>query len=389
VPPRVLVLLIGALCAAAAGWAAVGAGGSVAPDGDAPVVVGSERIAAAELERAAARSAGARPRRLPAARKAAADRAIERRWLAGEAAALGLRPERELTALRGQVADALVGPGPLPRAARLAAAFDSFHARWRERTRCLPAYQDPYEDRCGDGAGAAAGTCRWMGAATLCVLRGRRWLVVGHVRAAAARLPGRLASRIRAGASVVRLRSRADAIAVARAVYGAARDARAHAAAAARAAAQLAQAARARAADDARRAKEREQRMRDPRLSAAALASVREACRRQLRDSDPYMFGFGMQDVVGQAEGLIAAREALAGRLLSSTPDGIDRAKLRPLIAALAAGDRELGRLAAADAVGDGAAVARRVARLDERTEPERAISRRLGIGDCLARPGR
>ena len=63
------------------------------------------------------------------------------------------------------LAVALAGPGPLPRGAELAAVFERFHARWRARTRCLPAYRDPYEDRCGDVAAAASGRCRWIGAA--------------------------------------------------------------------------------------------------------------------------------------------------------------------------------------------------------------------------------
>jgi hypothetical protein len=108
-----------------------------------------------------------------------------------------------------------------------------------------------------------------------------------------------------------------------------------------------------------------------------------------LRESDPYMFGFGMQDVVGQVDGLIAARAAFARRVLASAPDSIDRGKLRPLIDAVGAGNRALVRLAAADAVGDSAAAAERVARFDEHTEPERLISKRLGLGDCLARPAR
>src|SRR5215207_6312570 len=345
VRPCALVLPIAAVCATLAGWVVVRSDAPAAPDAAAPVVVGSVRVAAADLEATAARAAGARPRRLAFARRATADRAIERLWLQGEAAARGLRPARGLRDLRGQVADALAGSGPLAGAARLGAAFDAFHERWRARTRCLAAYRDPYEDRCGDvadatdacrgidedrcgdAAGAAAGTCRWMGEATLCAVR-RRWLVVrplrappGATRAAAARLPGRLARRLRsARGNVVRLRSRAAGLATARALYAVARAARLRARAAA------AERTRADAA-----ARERKQRLRDPRLSAAALTTARDACRRQLRESDPYIFGFGMQDVVGQAEGLIAARAALADTM-ASTPDPIDRGKLRPLV---------------------------------------------------------
>ncbi len=397
--PRALVLLIASLCATFAGWAAVRQGGAVAPDAGAPVVVGSIRVAAAELEAAATRAAGSRPGRLASARRAAADRAIERLWLEGEAAERGLVPAAGLGDLRGQVADALAGQGPLPGAARLGAAFASFHERWRSRTRCLPGYRDPYEDRCGDGAGAAAGTCRWMGEATLCTVRGgarRRWLVVraapspGAARAAAARLRRPLASLLRRSRSrVIRLRSRASATATAHALYAVARAARMRAAASARAAAKRSAAARARAAAATRSAQRREERLRDPRLSAAALAAARAACARQLRDSDPYMFGFGMQDVVGQAEGLIAARAAFARRVLASAPDPIDRGKLRPLIDAVGAGNRALVRLAEADAAGDSAAAADRIARLDEHTEPERLVGERLGLGDCLARPAR
>ena len=372
--PRALALLLAAVFLAVAGWVAVRAGGSVTPDAEAPVVVGSERIPAAALEGAAARAAGRRPGRLAAARRAAADRAIERLWLRGEAAEIGLRPEADLAALRGQVADALAGTSPLRDAARFAARFDAFHARWRARTRCLPDYRDPYEDRCGDAAPAAAGTCHWMGEATLCTLGGdvrRRWLVVGDGGS-------RRATR--------RLRSRARALAVARTLYSAARTIRARAAARARDAAERAEAARAQARRRADLERDRQARMRDPRLSGQALAAARDACRSQARESDPFMFGFGMQDVVGQVEGLVGARAALADRL-AATGDPIDREKLRPLVAAVREGSRELLRVAAADAAGDHAAVAARVARLDAGTEPERAISRRLGLGECLVRP--
>ena len=115
-------------------------------------------------------------------------------------------------------------------------------------------------------------------------------------------------------------------------------------------------------------------------------SSTNGAAGSQARESDPFMFGFGMQDVVGQVEGLVGARAALADRL-AATGDPIDREKLRPLVAAVREGSRELLRVAAADAAGDHAAVAARVARLDAGTEPERAISRRLGLGECLVRP--
>ena len=96
-----------------------------------------------------------------------------------------------------------------------------------------------------------------------------------------------------------------------------------------------------------------------------------------------------MQDVVGGAEGLIVARTALARRLARAARDELDPRKLRPLVRAVAAGSRELARVAAAEAAGDRAAVAGLLARLDERTEPERALARRLNLGDCLVRPAR
>ena len=148
---RSLLLVVLLAAAVAAGWTAVRAGGAVAPGDDAPVVVAGAPIAAAEL-------AGDR------------DRAIERRWLEGEAAERGLAPAGGLAALRGQVADAVAGPGPAPSARRLAAAFEAYHARWRERTACLPAFRDPHADRCGDAPPAAAGVCRWLGEATVCGL---------------------------------------------------------------------------------------------------------------------------------------------------------------------------------------------------------------------------
>jgi len=386
---RTGVLLMAALALALAGWWAVRAGGAVRPSRDAPVIVGSIQVPAAELEVAATRLAGGHPRRLAAARAAVASQAIERLWLQGEATERGLPPVAPLGALRAQLADALVGPGQVPDTAHLAATFGAFHERWRARTRCLTAYRDPYEDRCGDAAGSPAATCRWMGEATVCGLRGRvraRWLVVRESTSPApARLPGSVAPRLRGG--VLHLRSRAEALRVARALYVAARTARMRAAAAARGAAERRAAQCAQAARRARLARERADRARNPRLTGRTLTTAADACRRQLRDSDPYMFGFGMQDVVGQTQGLIAARTALASRLLAAATDAIDRRKLRPLAAAVAAGNVELRRLAARPPSADLATLARRIARLDARTARERAISRRLGLGDCLARP--
>ena len=381
--PRAVVLLLAALCLAAGALAAARARGQTAPDAGHPVVVGDARIGAAELESAAARAAGDRPRRLAAARRAAADRAIERRWLAGEAAEHGLRPAAGAAELRAQVADLLAGPRPLPAPERLAAAFDRFHERWRARTRCLPDYRDPYEDRCGDGVGAATGSCRWMGEATLCSLRPgvrRRWLVVAPDPSRLPRGPAATASGARS--NIVRMRSRAQALGVVRAVYAAARAARERAVVERLAAARQ-------AAERTRVARDRAARQRDPALAGALLAAAREACARQSRESDPYLFAFGLQDVVGQAEGLIAVRSAFALRVVDLASDDIDRAKLRPLADAIDDGNAELARMAGADAAGDAAGVSAVVARFDARTAPERAISRRLGLGDCLARPAR
>jgi hypothetical protein len=356
VGPRALLLLF-AVVAAAGGWLTVQARGAAGLDDATPVTVGKARIEASALEAVAAKTAGKHADRLPAARVAAADRAIERVWLEGEAAERGLRPAAAIDALRGQVADALAGPGHPPTAAQLAAVFEDFHARWRAVTGCLPAYQDPYEDRCGNVARAATGTCRWMGEATLCQVPGR-WLVV------------------RAGRRTERFRSHRRALDVARAAYVAARAERAARAADRRAAADRA---RARAALAARR--------RDPRLAGVALTTARDACHRQLQESDPYMFGFGMQDTVGYAEGLIAVRTAFVRRVAGAASDRIDREKLAPLIAAVRAGNRELTELAAAELTGNTAAVTAGVARFDARTAPERTAARRLGLGDCLARP--
>jgi hypothetical protein len=386
---RFLLPLLAALSFAGT-WAAASDRGPAAPDAGAPVVVGDVRVAAAELETAARRASRGRPGRRAAARRTAAARAIERLWLVGEASDRGLRPAADLAALRTQVADALAGPRPLAAPDRFATAFERFHARWRARTRCLPAYRDPYEDRCGDAARAAAGSCVWMGEATRCALQPgarRRWLVVTPgasgraIREAASGLPRRLAARMRGvRAGVLRLGSRAGASAVARAVYAAARTGRERAASEERAAAR-------RTAERARLARERQARQRDPRLEGPVLAAARDACGRQARASEPYLFGFGMQDVVGQAEGVIAARTAFAEGLRAAARDDIDRAKARPLLRAIDDGNHALADVARADAAGDHAAVTALVARFDERTEPERAISRRLGLGDCLARP--
>ena len=101
------------------------------------------------------------------------------------------------------------------------------------------------------------------------------------------------------------------------------------------------------------------------------------------------MFAFGLQDVLGGAEGVFAARSALARRLTGSAKDKFDRRKLRPLVRAIGEGNRELARLAAAEAAGDDEAVTGIVARLDARTDPERALARGLDLGDCLVRSAR
>jgi len=242
-----------------------------------------------------------------------------------------------------------------------------------------------------------------MGEATLCALSGdrrARWLVVQDRataranRRAAKGLPRRLASRLRhapiaAGSMVVRQRSHAGAAAIALAVYESARAVREQASRRARLARAAAVAARAAAARSEARASERAARARDPRLSDRAVSSARAACARQVADSDPYLFGFGMQDVVGAAEGLIAARAELARRLVGSAQDVFDRRKLQPLVRAVADGNRELARLARADGGGDHAAAVRIVARFDARTESERTLARRLDLGECLVRPAR
>ena len=192
-----------------------------------------------------------------------------------------------------------------------------------------------------------------------------------------------------AGAKVVRVRSRAAAVALALAAYAPVRAARERTSRIALRADAAAAAERAAAADRETRERERELRRRDPRLSEPALAAARAACRRQVADSDPYMFSFGLQDVLGGAEGLFAARSALARRLAGSARDKFDRRKLRPLVRAIGEGNRELARLAAAEAAGDDEAVTGIVARLDARTEPERALARGLDLGDCLVRPAR
>lgn len=408
---RSATAVIAALALGLAGWGATSLRGAT----DAGVTVGSAQVARDAIEAEAARLAGRRARRLPAARRGAADRAIERLWLAGEAAARGLRvdaraaPEvarttTDLRFLRGEVADALAGARPRRGgASRFARAFDVFHERWRARTRCEPAYHDPYADRCGDRPGAVAGTCRWMGEATLCRLRAdrrARWLVLQDAKSArvswrgAKGLARALASRLRdaeakAGSLIVRVRSRAHAEAVVLAVYASARAAREKASRRARRARAAAAAARAATARRQERERVRAARMRDPGLTEPAVASARAACALQVEDSDPYLFGFGMQDALGAAEGLIAARAALTRRLIGSAQDGFDRRRLQPLVRAVAEGNRELARMAAAEAAGDYRAAARLVARFDARTEPERALARRLDLGECLVRPAR
>jgi hypothetical protein len=393
----IVVLAVGLL-----GWSASTLGRASASDSGDGVAVGSARIAAAAIEADAVRLAGHRSRRLPAARRTAADHAIERLWVEGEARELGLRTPRadaDITVLRARVADALAGARPGRDASRFARVFDRFHDRWRSRTRCAPAYHDPYADRCADRAPAAAGRCRWMGEATLCAL-GRdqraRWLVLQDAASARASwhaakgLPRPLTSRLRHaqaedGSLVVRLRSRARAAAIGLAVYTSARAVRDRAASRTRRARAAAAAAAAAATDRDTLARERASRMRNPRLSERALSVGRAACARQVTDSDPYLFGFGMQDLVGATEGLIAARAALSRRLTRAAQDTIDRRKLQPLLRAVAGGDRELAMLGAAEPGGDRAAGL--VTRFAAHTEREQSLARRLDLGDCLVRP--
>jgi hypothetical protein len=288
---------------------------------------------------------------------AGADRAIERRWLEGEAAARRLPAVRGLAVLRGRVADAIAGRGRLPDARALARRFEDYHARWRAVTRCVPELRDPHADRCGNAAPAPAGLCRWLGEDTVCELaRHRGWRVD---RAAAAGRPRTFRARI-------------AALRAARADYVAARRARARRA-------ERRHAGAAPAPDRPDHAG----------LSPAATEAARAACGRQVDRSTPYVFAFGLQDVAGQVEGLVSVRDALGRELRAGAPGAGDRRALAPLLTAIAAGSRELERLATADLAGDRADVARRVARFDDRTAAEREVSRRLGLGDCLVRPAR
>ena len=261
-------VLIAVLALGLAGWGATTHGVSAADGGG--VTVGSVGVAPAAIEAAALRLAGGRPRRLPAARRSAADRAIERLWLQGEAAAGGLEPARELPLLRGDVADALAGarPGRDPR--RFARAFQEFHERWRSRTRCERTYHDPYTDRCGNRAGSAAGTCRWMGEATLCAASGGSCALAGRARALARRAAA----------------LRARAVALALTLYRSARAVRQEASVHERRARAAAVAERAAVARAETRARERAARLGNPNLSEPALAAARAACARQVADSD-------------------------------------------------------------------------------------------------------
>src|SRR5215207_7452596 len=150
---RAAAAVIAVLVLGLAGWGATTRGGASAPEAGA-VSVGSERVTRAAIEIAAKKLAGGRPRRLAAARRTAADRAIERLWLRGEAARLRLSSDAgadaDLAELRGTVADALAASQPRGDPRGFARAFDRFHARLRSRTRCEPAYHDPYADRCGN-----------------------------------------------------------------------------------------------------------------------------------------------------------------------------------------------------------------------------------------------
>ena len=263
----------------------------------------------AAIEAAAARLAGGRPRRLPAARRAAADRAIERLWLEGEAAARGLEPLRGLTLLRGEVADALAGPRPrtgsaplragVPGLPRALAVADALRAGVSRPVR--GPLREPGRGRRGDlpvdGRGDAVRGRR----------RGRaRWLVVRDAASARSRVVADAGSPARAP-----WRSRWR-------LYGPARGRVRRAAGARDGAESRARARRVhagRAAAAARGGAARVSGRRDWATRACRSRPWPRRARRaraRSRDSDPYMFGFGMQDVVGGAEGLIVARTALA-----------------------------------------------------------------------------
>jgi hypothetical protein len=379
---RVDSLLIAALAALGFVWAVNAREGGA--DERHPVVVGSERVPALELER-----------RAPSLRRAAADRAIERLWLRGEAAARGVRlSSAALPGMRGQVADAIAGDAE---GSRFAARFDAFHARWRAATTCLPAYHDPFSDRCGDRAPAPEGACRWMGEASLCRVVGARrrsWLVF-HAVGGSRRVPRSLLRRARfsRGGYSIRLRRRTDAVAVAHALYRRARAARERARAARerdarriRAArerdARLARAARERDARLARAAAERRRRLAEPALSGLTLAAARPLCARFARQADPYEFG--MQDPAGQADGLLAARTAAVSRLPGAARDEIDRRKLQPLLRAVRAGNGFLARMRRAAVAGDAEGAEASLRRYDARLRREQRLARGLGLGDCL-----
>jgi hypothetical protein len=334
-----------ALSAAAVFLLAAPSSGSGGPDAAHPVTVGSSRLAAAP--------------------PAVMEQRVQAAWLRDEARGLGLPAGPDL---RMRVADALAGvtgrgiPG----------AFNRFHERHRAATRCLPAATDPYADRCIDQPPAPAGSCRWMGEATLCRVQaggGRTWLVVR--RSGGSRRFGRHRRAIAEGRRIY-LRAREGRERVVREAL--AERSRLRAAAERRHRLAQAQAARRRVLQ-ARRA-----RLADPRLSAASLAPARRACVLFGRDAELYAFGIGTQDPAGQANGLLAARAALERRLGRAAADRVDRRKLAPLLRALRGGDAQLRRLRVARELEHVYAARDRYLRVARRAG---RVGARLGLPDC------
>jgi hypothetical protein len=100
---------------------------------------------------------------------------------------------------------------------------------------------------------------------------------------------------------------------------------------------------------------------------------------------DPYMFDSYMQGIEGQTQGVTAARGARGFTHQRPT---------RSIATSCVASRRDrCGETASCGTCPPTrrrpSTLAERIARVNARTEPERAIGRRLVLGDCLARPAR
>jgi hypothetical protein len=120
-------------------------------------------------------------------------------------------------------------------------------------------------------------------------------------------------------------------------------------------------------------------------LSTATLEAAQPVCDAFAAAVEPYLFGAGLQDLRGLAEGFLGARTgAAAGLVAAARGDAIDREKLRGLTDALHVGNRRLRRMDGAAAASAWDVAYAELRRYEAHAAGEADAAVRLGLGDCV-----